>query len=241
MHNLLRKQIIILWILICVFAKNAFAQQTEINRPERDDAPYFLGATLGYNNSYLHAIKSTKFIQSDTVLVAQTGSSGGVTIGLLGTARLFSNYLQVRFNPQILIGSARYFTYQFGVAPNNQPAYQKKTLPANIVSFPFQIKFQSDRINNFRVYLLGGIKYDIYFSGNSPDASAQEIQFKSSDFGIEAGIGCSFYFPFFTLSPELKVSDGLSNILIQKPNNPYANVFDKIQTRMIMFSLHFEY
>jgi hypothetical protein len=239
MHNLLRKQVIVLLALVCIFAKNAFSQR-EIHRAERDDAPYFFGATLGYNNSYLHETKSNYFIQSDTVLFAKTGSSGGVSIGLLGTFRL-SNYFQFRFNPQIIIGSARYFTYHLGFPQNGEPADQTKTLPANIVTFPFQLKFQSDRIDNFRVYLLGGIKYDIYFSGNSTDASAKEIQFKSNDFGVEGGIGCSIYFPYFTLSPELKFSDGLTNILSSGTANKFSNVFDKIQTRMLTFSLHFEY
>lgn len=239
MHNLLRKQIIILLVLICVFAKNAFSQR-EINRPERDDAPYFFGATLGYNSSYLHATKSAYFIQNDSVLYAKTGSSGGISVGLLATMRL-NKHFQFRFNPQIIIGSARYFNYHLGLTQPGEPADQTKTLPANIVTFPFQLKFQSDRIDNFRVYLLGGIKYDIYFSGNTTDASAKEIQFKPNDFGIEGGIGCSIYFPYFTLSPELKFSDGLTNILSAGTANKFSNVFDKIQTRMLTFSLHFEY
>lgn len=225
---------------VFIFSANHLFAQRELNRPERDNAPYFFGATLGYNSSYLHATKSTYFIQNDTVLFAKTGSSGGVSIGLLGTFRL-NKHFQFRFNPQIIIGSARYFTYHLGITQNGEPADQTKTLPANIVTFPFQLKFQSDRIDNFRVFLLGGIKYDIYFSGNSTDASAKEIQFKSNDFGVEGGIGCSIYFPYFTLSPELKFSDGLTNILSAGTANKFSNVFDKIQTRMLTFSLHFEY
>jgi hypothetical protein len=226
--------------LVFIFLTNQLFSQKEPNRPERDDAPYFFGATLGYNTSFLHATKSAYFIQNDSVLYAKTGSSGGVSIGLLGTMRL-NKHFQFRFNPQIIIGSARYFNYHLGVIQPGEQANQTKTLPANIVTFPFQLKFQSDRIDNFRVFLLGGIKYDIYFSGNSSDASAKEIQFKPTDFGVEGGIGCSIYFPYFTLSPELKFSDGLTNILSSNTANKFSNVFDKIQTRMITFSLHFEY
>ena len=39
---------------------------------------------------------------------------------------------------------------------------------------------------------------------------------------------------------ELKISYGLNNILDRDPNLKYSAVFENIQTRMIMFSLHFE-
>jgi hypothetical protein len=240
MHNLLRKQIILQVLFIFIVAK-VFAQP-EINRPEHDDMPYYFGATFGYNSSYLHSSKSAKFLQDDSILVALPGKSGGIAIGLLATARL-ADHWQARFNPQVIIGTARYFTYQLAdslVSPG-EPAFQKRTLPANIISFPLQLKFQSDRIDNFRVYMLGGIKYDIYFSSNASASGGTDVRFKSTDFGIEGGIGFNFYFPYFTLSPELKFSNGLSNILVPDASLKYSSVFGDLKTRMIAFSLHFEY
>ena len=239
MHHLLRKQIILL-IIVFSFAVNLFAQ-TEIYRSEHDDVPYYFGATFGYNSSYLKATKSYKFIQDDSVLVALPGTSGGISIGLLATGRL-SDHLQIRFNPQVIIGSARYFTYTLSNPAPGEPVNQTRVLPAMIVSFPLHFKFNSDRIDNFRVYLLGGIKYDIHFASNANDVNTgTEIKFKAHDFGIEGGIGFNFFFPYFTLSPEIKFSDGLTNLLDRDPAIKYSSVFDKIQTRMIMFSLHFEY
>jgi hypothetical protein len=241
MYHLLRKQIILQTVLL-FFVANTFAQRREIHRPEHDDAPYYFGATFGYNSSYLHSSKSNKFLQDDSILVALPGSSGGIAIGLLATGRLSGNF-QVRLNPQVIIGSARYFTYRLAdsLALPGEPVSQKRTLPANIISFPLQLKFHSDRIDNFRVYMMGGIKYDIYFSSNASASSGVDVRFKSSDFGIEGGIGFNIYFPYFTLSPELKFSNGLSNILVPDPSLKYSSVFGKLQTRMIAFSLHFEY
>jgi hypothetical protein len=214
-----------------------------VYRVEHDDVPYYFGATFGYNSSTLHATKSPAFIQNDSVLVALPGSSGGISIGLLATGRI-SDHWQIRFNPQVIIGSARYVNYTLDsnlLAPG-EPINQKRVLPAMIVSFPLHFKFNSDRIDNFRVYLLGGIKYDLHFASNSGDTNTgTEIKFKANDFGIEGGIGFNFFFPYFTLSPEIKFSNGLTNLLQRDPNVKYSSVFDKIQTRMIMFSLHFEY
>jgi hypothetical protein len=215
--------------------------QNEIYRPEHDDMPYYFGATFGYNSSYLHATKSAKFYQDDSVLVALPGSSGGIAIGLLATGRL-SDHFQARINPQIIIGSSRFVTYTIKYPLPSEPLYQKKTLPTMIVSFPLHFKFNSDRIDNFRVYLLGGIKYDIYFGSNATETDVgNNIRFKSSDFGVEGGIGFNIFLPYFTLSPELKVSDGLSNILQRDPSVKYSSVFGELKTRMVLFSLHFEY
>lgn len=238
-HQLLFNRIIIL-VFILFAGKNCFAQ-TEIYRSEHDDVPYYFGATFGYNSSWLKATKSYKFLQDDSVLVALPGSSGGVSIGLLATGRL-SDHWQICFNPQVIIGSSRYFTYTLSNPAPGEPVNQTKVLPAMIVSFPWHFKFNSDRIDNFRVYLLGGIKYDIHFASNASDANTgTDIKFKAHDFGIEGGIGFNFFFPYFTLSPELKFSNGLTDLLQRDPTVKYSSVFDKIQTRMIMFSLHFEY
>ena len=114
-------------------------------------------------------------------------------------------------------------------------------MPSNIVSFPFQMKFNSDRIGNFRTYLLGGIKYDIDLASNSTARNAEDlIKLARYDFGIEAGVGFNFYLPFVTISPEIKISNGLSNLHQVDPALKFSNVLDKIQSRMIVFSIHFE-
>jgi hypothetical protein len=228
-----------------VLAISARAQK-EIYRSDHDDLPYYFGLTLGYNSSFLHPTKSAKFLQKDinnqdSILVAEPGASGGVTLGLLATARL-TNHLQVRFNPQLIIGGAKYFNYTLGAARDeNEEVNQRRTLPSTIVSFPLQIKLNSDRIGNFRTYLLGGIKYDYDLSSNSSARNAEDmIKLNKSDFGLEAGIGCNFFLPFVTISPEIKVGYGLTNIHNRDVNLKYSSVFDAIYSRMIMFSLHFE-
>ncbi|MEN9458775.1 MAG: hypothetical protein RL135_1365, partial [Bacteroidota bacterium] len=144
-------------------------------------------------------------------------------------------------NPQLIIGGARSISYQLGSTRAGEGNAQIQRLPSTLVSFPFQLKFNSDRIGNFRTYILGGIKYDIDLSSNSTARNADDIiKLKRNDFGVEAGIGFNFYLPFVTLSPEIKISYGLSNLHQTDAALKYSNVLDKIQSRMIVFSLHIE-
>src|SRR5207237_4660452 len=91
--------------------------------------------------------------------------------------------------------------------------YITKKLESIIISFPFQIKFFVDRIGNFRVYMLCGVKADIDLASNARAKRAEDlVKIQKYDYGFELGLGFNFYFPAFILSPEIKISNGLRNI-----------------------------
>lgn len=239
MHYILRKQVV-LPVIILLFCASQVEAQRDIYRRNHDDLVYYFGLTLGYNYSYLHLSKSPKFLQSDTIMSAEPGSSGGITMGLMATARL-SDHFQVRVNPQLVIGGSKYIAFTLGKTKPGESINQNQALPSTLVSLPVQIKFNSDRIGNFRTYLLAGIKYDTDLSSNSSARNVDDIiKLKRNDFGFELGVGFNFYLPFVTVSPELKISNGLSNIHQYDPNLKYSNVLDRILSRMVVFSIHFE-
>lgn len=239
MHDILRKQIILLLPLLLGIVFSAHAQK-QLYRLQREDQLYYFGITLGYNSSYLHQVKSNTFLASDSILIAEPGSSGGIAMGLLATVRL-TDHFQVRVNPQLIIGGAKTIKYNLGSVRTGEGTTQVQTLPSTLISFPLQLKFNSDRIGNFRTYLLGGVKYDIDLSSNASTRNAEDlVKLKRNDFGLEAGIGFNFYLPFVTVSPEIKISYGLSNIHQRDAALKYSSALDKIQSRMIVFSIHLE-
>jgi hypothetical protein len=236
---LLHRQIIQL-IGGLLLSVSAFSQYREQNRPSHDDWPYYFGMSISYNHSYLHPSKDPRFLQDDSVLSVEPGSSGGIALGLLGTLQL-SRRFSLRANPQLIIGGAKYFTYNLKYPGPSEQYIEKKILPSTIVSFPLQVKFNSDRLNNFRTYLMAGVKYDMDLASNSSARNAEDlVKLKPNDFGVEAGIGFNFFFPFVTFSPELKISNGLSNIHSRDANLKYSSVMDKLQSRMIVFSIILE-
>jgi hypothetical protein len=238
MHYLLRKQVI-LFAIILFFSVSVLAQKQRY-RPNHDDLPYYFGLTLGYNSSYLHQNKSPLFLQSDSVLSVEPGASGGIVMGLLATVKM-TNRFELRANPQLIIGGSKFMAYTLGPTKPGEASFQKQTLPATLISLPVHFKFNSDRIGNFRTYLLGGIKLDTDLSSNSSARLSEDLlKLKRNDFGFETGIGFNFYLPFVTVSPEIKFSYGLSNIHQYDPNLKYSNVLDRIQSRMIIFSIHLE-
>ncbi|MBI2729979.1 MAG: outer membrane beta-barrel protein [Sphingobacteriales bacterium] len=237
MFNLLCKQAIAIGILF-ITGIDVMAQR-EINLPDHDSKPYYFGITLSYNSSYLHASHNPKFLQSDTIMVAEPYNAGGFGLGLLATGHL-SDRFEIRVNPQLVFASKtlRYITKydKPGEYPN-----PKKNIESILMSLPLQIKFKSDRIDNFRVYMLAGLKFDYDMASNSTARRAEDlVKLKPGDYGFEGGIGFNFYFKSFIFSPEIKISNGFNNIHSRDANLKFSNVLDRLQSRMIMFSIHLE-
>ena len=228
-------------VTVCIIMSVCvFSQYREQNRPNHDNWPYYFGMSISYSHSSLHPSKHPRFLQDDSVLSVEPGSSGGIALGLLGTLQLSPRF-SLRANPQLIIGGAKYFTYSLKYPVLGENYIEKKTLPSTIVSFPFQVKFNSDRIGNFRTYLLGGLKYDMDLASNSQARNAEDlVKLTRNDYGYEAGIGFNFFFPFVTFSPEIKISNGLSNIHSRDASLKYSSVLDKLQSKMIVFSIILE-
>ncbi|MFN4893513.1 MAG: outer membrane beta-barrel protein [Bacteroidota bacterium] len=218
---------------------HAQVDRVEMNLFDHDSKPYYFGITLGANLARFHTSLHPRFLQYDSVMVAEPLNSGGLTLGLSATARL-SDRFQLRFNPQLMFIERNIF-YKLKQPDINGSTDIKKTVESVIMSFPIQVKFQSDRIGNFRLYTLAGFKGDIDMASNARAKRAEElVKIEKHDFGPEFGIGFNFFFESFIFSPEIKISNGLRNIHARDENLKFSNVFDRIQSRMIVFSIHLE-
>jgi len=234
---LLRKQIVIFFFLSSIISAKA---QKELNRPDHDNLPYYFGLTFGYSNMNLHTEKDMRFLQYDSVLSVEPGASGGFSAGLLATVHL-NNRFEFRAAPQLIVGGAKYFTYSLSHPNANETETEKKTLPSTIFTLPLQVKFNSDRIQNFRVYMLGGLTYDIDLASNSNERNADDlIKLKKKDYAIEGGVGFNFFLKFVTLSPEIKIHNGLTNIHDRDPDLKFSSVLNQLKSRMIIFSINIE-
>ena len=236
---LLKRQIALIGIATFIFG-SAYSQLREINRENHDNLPYYFGIYLAYNKASLHPTKHPRFLEDDSVLTAEPGSTGGVALGFLATFKL-SNHWEFRLNPNLIIGGAKPFTYTLKNPAPGESYTEKKSLPSSIFTFPLQFKFNSDRIDNFRVYML----FDAYIASdlmaNAGNRNAEDlIKLKKGDYGLETGIGFNFYLKFVTLSPELKFSYGMADLHARDPNLKFSSVFDKLQSRMITFSINVE-
>lgn len=222
-----------------LYAPGAKAQYVELNQPDHDAKPVYFGITIGINLARFQTSLHPRFMQYDSVFVAEPANAGGLALGLLATTRI-SDRFQLRFNPQLMFMERNIFYKLKYPDIDNQTEVVKK-VESIIMTFPVQIKFQSDRIGNFRVYTLAGFKADIDMASNARAKQAEDlVKLQKFDYGPEFGIGFNFFFDSFIFSPEIKISNGMRNLHARDKNLIYSSVFDKIQSRMIVFSIHLE-
>jgi hypothetical protein len=116
-----------------------------------------------------------------------------------------------------------------------------KSIESIYVHIPLQLKFKSERIRNFRFYVLLGGKYDYDMAANARSKRNDEyIKVKPNDLGYEFGMGFEFYNPNFIFAPEIKLSQGLMNQIYKDKNIPLTNAIDQLNTRSIVISIHLQ-
>jgi hypothetical protein len=229
-------------LVLFTLTQQVYAQYRELNLPNHDDKRYYLGIGLLYNSSRFLVSQHPQFLQSDSVMVVDPLNAGGFGLAGMHTLRLSKRFEIRAIFPQLLFAykNLRYHVTYPDPNKEEQPV-ETKRVESILLGLPIHLKFRSDRINNFRVYMFAGGKIEYDLASNSTARKAENlVKVSKYDYGVEGGIGFNFYFPVFILSPEIKFSNGLGNIHSRDENLKYSNTIDKLQSRMIIFSLIFE-
>jgi hypothetical protein len=243
MQHLLRRKIKILGIALCFFPLAGISQLREkINLPDHDEKRIHFGINLGVNRSHFSFTHHPVFLQQDSVMVVESINSTGINLAWLVSLQL-SEHFSVRTYPVNLTFTEKAFEYNLPTPdrPDGEDFVTQKKVQSITLTLPVQLKFQSDRINNFRVYMMGGVRAEYDLASNAGARKAENlIKLKRLDYGAEAGVGFHFYFPMFVLTPEVKMGWGIGNLHSRDTNLKFSNNIDKINSRIISFSLTVE-
>lgn len=221
-----------------------------------DDEDYNFGFTFQYVAAEYKLIKRSNWRQpyfdtgignyvTDTLRAISSPPTAGFGIGFLLNLRL-AKHSDLRFTPT-LVFSDRIINYDY-VTPgtfNPTQARIEKKYQATMVEFPLGLKLKSDRLKNFRGYMIGGLKYSADLASkkktNDEDAAPVNKLIKNTKgfFSYEAGLGMDIYFEWFKMSPEVKLSYSFKDVLLHN-DTPYANPIEKAKLRHFTFSLFFE-
>jgi hypothetical protein len=164
----------------------------------------------------------------------------GFTVGIIGGLRL-SEHFSLRLTPCLHL-SDRTLSYV-----NDQDDEVLKTnIKTTLITVPFYVRFSSDRVGEYRPYLIagGGISFDLARDRQKP------VLLNMMDYYIDFGVGCTFYFTLFRLSPELKFSMGFNNLLtpmserekdlIDPEDYKLTDALSRLTSRMFTLTFNFE-
>lgn len=220
------------FLLAITVAQQATAQR---NNPYYDNKRIHFGFLVGLNGSTFQMMQeAANFAVNDTLQYIRPGWGPGFHLGIIGDLRL-AEHATLRLTPTLMF-SQRNLAYTFENPKNN---IERNIQMANI-DIPLLLKLRSDRIGNFRLYLIGGFKYSIDMASQEKVVSdVERVKTLRSDYAYELGLGADIYLPYFKFSPEIKFSQGLQNVLVPE-SHVYSNPLMALSARTIIISFNFE-
>jgi len=236
----LRIKIYLLIAALSIGTLSLHAQQRKVlNLPNYDKQGIHFGFTLGVNTFNFITQTIPDLRTADSVMVIQPSIGTGFSLGILANVHLGNNF-DLRFIPTLSF-SERTIQYTINFRAQDSVMQRRKKTESSLIEFPLLLKFKSDRYNNFRAYIIGGIKptLDLASQDKVDDKGEKILKLKKNDLHGELGVGFDFYSQYFKFSPEFKIAYGLRNILVQE-NNVYTSPLQSLKSRAIYISFTFE-
>ncbi len=235
------KKIIFSVLLLSLFVCDIFPQGNygkARNLIHADNKLYHFGFILGFNAMDFNVTHAGITDSNGQVWYAeQTSLSPGFTVGIITDLRIFS-FLNLRFTPALMFGD-RTLTF----IDQDKGNTSNVTVRTNVINFPLLLKLRGQRYSNYRPYLIGGASTTLDLGRQRENV----ILLKQNDFGIEFGVGCDFYLPYFKLAPEFKMFLGFGDVLerdrpeiLNVADLKYTNAISKLTSRLFVLSFNFE-
>ena len=214
-----------------------FKEKKQLNLTKYDRKLLHFGFSLGLNYADL-AVKNVENIQSlDSVFVVEPKGALGFNLGIVTDMRL-GEHFNLRFIPGISFAgrTMEYTLYE----RDTLPVFYEKTVNSVYLEVPLYFKFRSRRINNWRVYIIGGGKFQ-YDMATKEEVESDEVilKLKKEDYTWDLGVGIDFYLEYFKLSTEVKMAFGLNNLLVED-QTVFTNSIQSLKSKTFLFSIYFE-
>ena len=231
------KRVFVSVIIILFFINNSTAQKRDIVKYKQnwDKQLVFWGYYLGLNN------KDFKISYNTPDAFINVISTSGFEVGLIGDLRLHKN-INLRIEPGL---SSNTKTLEFTHIIDDNESVKTREINGTYLRIPVLLKFNTDRLNNIRPYVIGGVSYDFNFSSNQDNPNDNldgEFRMTKNNFTYEIGVGIDLYLPYFIFSPSIRGVFAINNELVRDvdPNSQWTSPIDYFGTRgvFIKFAFH---
>jgi hypothetical protein len=235
---MLKKAATYLLILALAVPAIGLAQRKKLrNQPKYDNRPIHFGFCLGLNFYDFQIRPKADLSTIPGYYGMWSESSPGYSIGIISNLRLGS-YFDFRFIPTFT-STVRRLYFDIDDPFTGERGIIEREVESSFVQFPFELKFKSQRINNHRWYVLGGIRYGIDLASDENVEDDTIFKIKRNNLDWEAGVGIDIYFEYFKFSPQIKAAFGINNILVEDGTIPVQGI-DQLLSRSILINFTFE-
>lgn len=233
------KVIVALLMILSVY--DAAAQQRKTswvkrNNPNYDDRKLTYGFLIGLHSTAYQIKYSDRFVSQefDTLYAVEPDWSPGFALGFIMNYKV-ADLLDLRLTPTVAFYEHKLLYRYTDDQPNDE-----QTIETTMVEFPILLKFKSERRENLRMYMIGGVKPAIEASGKKDLKNVtSELEVTGGNLSLDVGFGLDIYYPLFKFSPELRFSRGMVNVL-DNTRNIYGQPLQRVNTNTISLYLLFQ-
>lgn len=217
------------------------ANSQSLNLPAYTHKRLHFGFIIAANTASFYIVPTPNLAEkfNDTLKTIRSSPQVGFDLGIVSEFGI-TRYLKIRFVPSLGF-TTRELDYSFeGV----DTFTVNKSIQSVFLNFPVDLKLISKRLHNFEAYVIAGGKYAKDLASQK-DVNQQlagvnaTVRLLPNDFYYEAGGGIEFYLPFFKFGIELKVSQGLRNLIVPD-NTVYTQSIQGLYSKTYLLSLTFE-
>lgn len=226
--------------MLLAIALSASGQVAKVqNHPNYDFKWIHFGFMVGLNTMDFGFDRPAQ--SGDSLLFADVSRARpGFQVSIVSDLRL-NDHFTLRFLPGITFG-AREFSFYGKDDSGNEYLDAQWTIESNFLDFPLLVKYKSQRVNNYRPYLIAGVnfRYDMA-ARRELEFNAARVRLDKADFYAEIGFGIDMFLQYFKFAPELKVSAGFRDIFAHDPaGDKYTYSIESLQSYMVMLCFYFE-
>lgn len=239
----LKSFVIIALLAVLVGIPEGFSQKnkkTLLNLGDFDSKNIHFGFSLGMNTASF--LMESNLALGDSLLRLETISQSGFNLGIVSDLHI-TPYFNLRFIPSLSF-SERRLEYTFNHNTKGTSVLDK-AVESTYLDFPLNLKARSLRYNNFAAYVLGGVmySYDLISQKNVVNSTKNlgDMVVKLNDHNMyyQIGVGFDFFLEYFKFSPEIKMSYGINNIIIND-KTILSDPITKLRSKILLVSFTFE-
>ena len=226
-------------IILALASLVSMAQERKVqNRPYIDFRQLHYGFFFGLHSQDMELANNGFITANGEQWYADVAAyNPGFSVGVLADLRI-NTYLALRLVPTLHFGEKQVVFREL-----NSGNKERQQIKSTYISLPLDLKFASQRFNNYRPYIIAGVSPMLDLTVKKQ----RQLLMKEFDFMVEFGVGCDFYMPFFKLIPELKFCFSLMDVLEKNRSDlldenlkKFTDSVDKAVSKMIVLSFYFE-
>lgn len=211
--------------ILLLISFNGFSQDDD---DFAGDGTTKMGFNFGINYNLIRLTRNDNSIYRDSVDYINTSNSAGYNVSMLFYFPI-SEKISLKLIPGLVFIRNK-ISYKF-----NPDGSHKENLNQTIVPFPLQINYYMT--SSKKLYLMAGASYSLMI-GNTDKLTIHNLELRSNDFELEAGIGFDIVNESVIAGPELKYSFGFLNHI--KPiETMYNDPIKNFGFHRITFSFNF--